>query len=157
MAELQAEKSYRKQTQVFENKHLVSGKTSNAARFYKKIGYGFKTPSEAIKGTYIDHKCPFTSDITIRGDIFKAVVVSKKMKRSIVVRRDYLHYIPKYNRYEKRHTNMTVHCSPCFRPEIGDVVTVGQCRPLSKTIRFNVIKVEEKNFVGNIKKKFVMF
>ncbi len=157
MADIQGEKAYKKQKQVFENKHLVSGKTSAGTRFYKKIGFGFKTPSEAIKGTYIDHKCPFTSDITIRGALFKAVVISKKMKSSIVVRRDYFHYIPKYNRYEKRHSNMTVHVSPCFRVSVGDVVTIGQCRPLSKTIRFNVLKVEEKNFVGNIKKKFVMF
>lgn len=52
-----------------------------------------------------------------------------------------LHYIPKYNRYEKRHKNLAAHCSPAFRVELGDVVTVGQCRPLSKTVRFNVLRV----------------
>ena len=26
---------------------------------------------------------------------------------------------------------------------VGDVVTVGQCRPLSKTVRFNVLKVSK--------------
>ena len=36
---------------------------------------------------------------------------------------------------EKRHKNVAVHCSPAFRVEVGDVVTVGQCRPLSKTVR----------------------
>lgn len=25
--------------------------------------------------------------------------------------------------------------------EIGDIVTVGECRPISKTVRFNVLKV----------------
>ena len=40
---------------------------------------GFKTPEEAIKGTYIDPKCPFTSDISIRGRILKGVVRSKRM------------------------------------------------------------------------------
>lgn len=43
-----------------------------------------------------------------------------------------LHYIPKYNRYEKRHKNLAAHCSPAFRVEAGDIVTVGQCRPLTK-------------------------
>lgn len=37
---------------------------------------------------------------------------------------------------EKRHKNVAVHCSPAFRVEVGDIVTVGQCRPLSKTVRY---------------------
>ena len=49
------------------------------------------------------------------------------------------HFIPKYSRYEKRHKNLSAHASPAFRIEIGDTVTVGQCRPLSKTVRFNVV------------------
>ena len=27
--------------------------------------------------------------------------------------------------------------------ELGDIVVVGQCRPLSKTVRFNVVKVQK--------------
>ena len=64
------------------------------------------------------------------------------MERTIVVRRDYLHYISKYRRYEKRHRNIAVHCSPAFKVKVGDIVTVGQCRPLSKTVRFNVVAHE---------------
>lgn len=56
------------------------------------------------------------------------------MHRTIVIRREYLHYVPKYNRYEKRHKNLAAHVSPAFRVEEGDWVTVGQCRPLSKTV-----------------------
>lgn len=63
------------------------------------------------------------------------------MHRTIIIRRDYLHYVSKYNRFEKRHKNVAAHVSPAFRVEEGDVVTVGQCRPLSKTVRFNVVKV----------------
>jgi small subunit ribosomal protein S11e len=63
------------------------------------------------------------------------------MKRTIIIRRDYLHYVRKYQRYEKRHKNVPVHLSPCFRVKEGDKVVVGQCRPLSKTVRFNVLKV----------------
>ncbi|KAJ4130354.1 40S ribosomal protein S11-B, partial [Fusarium falciforme] len=63
------------------------------------------------------------------------------MHRTIVIRRAYLHYIPKYNRYEKRYKNVPVHVSPAFRVQVGDIVTVGQCRPISKTVRFNVVKV----------------
>lgn len=86
-------------------------------RWYKDVGLGFKTPSEAIHGTYIgmsihsshllseslwlcffsDKKCPFTGNVSIRGRILTGKVVSTKMTRTIVIRRDYLHYIPKYS------------------------------------------------------------
>ena len=76
------------------------------------------------------------------------------MKRTIIIRRDYLHYIKKYNRFEKRHKNIAAHCSPAVpRVKEGDVVTVGQCRPLSKTVRFNVIKVDAKK-ESAVKKQF---
>lgn len=64
------------------------------------------------------------------------------MTNTIIVRRDYLHYITKYNRYEKRHRNIPAHMSPCFRINEGDQVVIGECRPLSKTVRFNVLKVD---------------
>jgi len=43
-----------------------------------------------------DKKCPFTGDVSIRGRILTGRVVSTKMTRTIVIRRDYLHFIPKY-------------------------------------------------------------
>ena len=118
---------------------------------------GFKAPKEAIDGDYVDHKCPFTSGISIRGKIYTGLVLSNKMNRTIIIRRDYLHFIKKFKRYEKRHNHIAAHCSPCFRVAPGDVVTVGQCRPLSKTVRFNVLRVENRKVTGNLKKQFVMF
>ena len=70
---------------------------------------------QAIEGTYVDKKCPFTGNVSIRGRVLSGVVVKMKMQRTIVIRRDYLHYIRKYQRFEKRHKNMSVHLSPCFR------------------------------------------
>ena len=81
------------------------------------------------------------------------------MNKTIVIRRNYLHYIPKYNRFEKRHKNLAAHWSPAF-PQIkeGDIVTVGQCRPLSKTVRFNVLMHEPAiNSALSIKKQFRVF
>jgi len=54
---------------------------------------------------------------------------------------------------------MSVHCSPCFENvKEGDVVTIGQCRPLSKTIRFNVIDhLPATNTALNVKKVFRLF
>ncbi|CBK20577.2 uncharacterized protein [Blastocystis hominis] len=81
------------------------------------------------------------------------------MERTIIVRRDYLRYVKKYRRYEKRHRNIPAHCSPCFDVKEGDIVTIGQCRPLSKTVRFNVIDHESQKSKGlsNIRKQFRMF
>jgi len=135
---------------------LVNSSKNQVARYYKDIGLGFKTPDTAIKGTYIDHKCPFTSSVSIRGTILKGVVISTKMNRTIVIRRDYLHFQRKYNRYEKRHNNISAHCSPAFKIKEGDVVTVGQCRPLSKTIRFNVV-AHEPQPEGTNKNAFRVF
>jgi len=90
---------------------------------------------------HTDKKCPFTGEISIRGRILSGTVVSTKMHRTLVIRREYLHFVPKYARYEKRHKNLAAHVSPAFRVEEGDQVTVGQCRPLSKTVRFNVLRM----------------
>lgn len=51
----------------------------------------------------------------IRGRILNGIVQKLKMQRTIVIRRDYLHYVRKYSRFEKRHKNMSVHLSPAFR------------------------------------------
>ena len=104
-----------------------------------------QTPKKAITDVYVDKKCPFTGNVSIRGRILKGIVVSHKMKRTIVIRRDYLQYIPKYRRYvqlnvllhylewhhnsiirfEKRHKRISAHCSPCFENVTeGDIVTV---------------------------------
>ena len=62
-------------------------------------------------------------------------------------------------RFEKRHKNMSVHVSPCFENvKEGDIVTVGQCRPLTKTVRFNVLTHEPSvNEALNVKKVFRVF
>merc|ERR1712216_515020 len=106
----QAEKAFQKQPTIFVGKKRVLGskKEGKTLRYWKQVGLGFKTPRDAMNGTYIDKKCPFTGNVAIR-------------------RRDYLHYIRKYERFEKRHTNMAAHCSPCFLDlKEGDMVTVGK-------------------------------
>ncbi|KAJ2984579.1 hypothetical protein NUW58_g5987 [Xylaria curta] len=175
---VQSERAFQKQPHIFQNSktktksarpgnfspshsmqlrvdanNLVAGK--GGKRWYKDVGLGFKTPKTAIEGSYIDKKCPFTGLVSIRGRILTGTVVSTKMHRTIIIRREYLHFIRKYARYEKRHKNIAAHCSPAFRVEEGDHVTVGQCRPLSKTVRFNVLRVLPRT--GKAVKKFSKF
>ncbi|XP_023559367.1 40S ribosomal protein S11-like [Octodon degus] len=83
------------------------------------------------------------------------VVTKMKMQRTIVIHPHCLHYIRKYNRFEKYHKNMSVHLSPCFRDvQIGDIVTVGEGRPLNKIVGFNVLKVTK---AAGTKKQFWKF
>jgi small subunit ribosomal protein S11e len=90
--EHQTEKAFQKQAGIFQNSKDAKKRNK---RWFKEVGNGFKTPKEAKVGTYIDKKCPFVGEVNIQGHILTGVVVSTKMKRTLVVRRDYLHYIPK--------------------------------------------------------------
>mmetsp|Transcript_27207 Transcript_27207/g.31049 ORF Transcript_27207/g.31049 Transcript_27207/m.31049 type:complete len:170 (-) Transcript_27207:47-556(-) len=154
----QHEKAYQSQDAVFvARKRTVGNLRQKPMRYVKNVGLGIKTPFAAIEGSYVDKKCPFTGNVSIRGRILKGLVISTKMKRTIIVRRDYLHYIKKYRRFEKRHKNIAVHCSPAFSVKDGDVVTIGECRPLSKTIRFNVVAHEPAIHAQAGKKSFRIF
>ena len=156
----QNERAYMKQPTIFvgAKKRVLAKRKGKKSRFYRNIGLGFKTPAAAKNGNYIDKKCPFTGDVSIRGRVLKGVCISTKMTKTVIVRRDYLHYVKKYRRFEKRHKNIAAHLSPCFGDvKEGDILTIGQCRPLSKTVRFNVLKVEPQKVVGNVRKTFRMF
>merc|ERR1712189_134168 len=84
----QTERAFQKQAAIFQNKKRVIGKAikSKDQRFVKNVGLGFKTPREAVEGTYIDKKCPFTGNVSIRGRILTGIVKSMKMNRTIVLR-----------------------------------------------------------------------
>ncbi|KAK6787946.1 hypothetical protein RDI58_016471 [Solanum bulbocastanum] len=100
MAE-QTEKAFLKQPGVFlSSKKTGKGKRPGKGgnRYFKSIGLGFKTPREATEGTYIDKKCPFTGNVSIRGRILAGTCHSAKMNRTIIIRRNYLHYVKKYQR-----------------------------------------------------------
>ncbi len=90
-----------------------------------------------------DKNCPYHGDLPVRGQILSGVIESKKMDGSTVVRRDYLHPIKKYERYEKRRKHYSAHLPPCMDVETGDKVRIMECRPLSKSISYVVIEKEE--------------
>ncbi|NWF87029.1 30S ribosomal protein S17 [Candidatus Bathyarchaeota archaeon] len=92
-----------------------------------------------------DRNCPFHGSLPIRGRIFEGLVASAKMDKTVIVKRDYLHYVPKFMRYERRQSRIPSHNPPCINATEGDRVVIAECRPLSKTVSFVVVeKLEEK-------------
>lgn len=101
----------------------------------------FKKP----KKTCEDINCPFHGELSIRGRVLEGMVVSAKMDKTVIVERDYLSYISKFVRYERRHSRIPSHNPPCVDAKEGDRVRIAESRPISKTVSFVVVeKVEEK-------------
>lgn len=86
-----------------------------------------------------DVRCPFHGRIKVRGKILNGKVVSLS-KQTIVIQREYLSKMKKYNRYERRRSKMHAHLPPCIDLKEGDTATIAECRPLAKTISFVVVE-----------------
>ncbi len=87
-----------------------------------------------------DPRCPFHGTLFVRGRVFVGRVVSDKMRRTVVVRRDFLRYIKKYKRYERQNGKISAHNPPCLNVKVGDLVRCAETRPLSKTVSFVVLE-----------------
>lgn len=110
-----------------------SAKTDKAVR---DIGVDVEPPKKSCT----DQNCPFHGRLPVRGQIIEGVVASDKMDRSVVVSKEYHHYIPKYERYEKRKARYLVHNPPCLGLKVGDKVAIMECRPLSKHVSYVAIE-----------------
>merc|ERR1719446_1785410 len=87
----QNERAYQKQPHIFQGKaRLLSRSTRKGATQVKSIGLGFKIPKKALAGGYVDKKCPFLGQVSIRGKLLRGVVHRTFMKNTITIRRDYL-------------------------------------------------------------------
>jgi len=87
-----------------------------------------------------DKSCPFHGRLRIRGRVLDGVVISAKMDKTVVVRRDYQLYVPKFKRYERRHSHISAHNPPCLNVKESEKVRIAECRPLSKTVSFVVVE-----------------
>ena len=67
-----------------------------------------------------------------------------RMGKAAVVIHEWLHYVPKYKRYERRRRRMHVRVPPCIDVRPGDRVVIAETRPLSKTIAWVVIGKRER-------------
>jgi len=102
----------------------------------RDIGYDVNPPERECN----DEKCPFHGKLSVRGNILEGIVVSDKMSRSVIVERNYLHFIPKYERYERRRKRIAAHNPECINAKKGDKVKIAECRRLSKTKHFVIIE-----------------
>ena len=102
----------------------------------RNIGVVIEIPKQICN----DLKCPFHGNLSVRGKQFTAIVVSTKMRKTAVVEFGRLHFLKKYERYEKRRTKLKVHNTECISAKEGDIVQIIECRPLSKTKNFVIIQ-----------------
>lgn len=102
----------------------------------RDIGIDVPLPKKSCNDMY----CPFHGNLPVRGQILEGIVKSDKMKNAIVVEREYLRLIPKYERYEKRTRKYLAHSPPCLEVKRGDRVAIMECRPLSKTVTYVAIE-----------------
>jgi len=94
-----------------------------------------------IKEKCSDRDCPFHGNLKTRGKTFKGIVISKKNKR-IAIEFERMVYVRKYERYAKSRTKLHARLPVCMEKEInlGDLIKIQECRPLSKIIHFVVVK-----------------
>jgi small subunit ribosomal protein S17 len=95
---------------------------------------------EAPKTTCKDQHCPFHGKLSVRGTTLSGTVVSTKMQSTVIVQREHMKYVPKFERYEKRTSSYLAHSPPCFQTKMGDRVSIMECRPLSKKVSYVVIE-----------------
>lgn len=88
-----------------------------------------------------DVRCPFHGNLKVRGKIFEGRV-TKKFPTRVVIEFERMVYSRKYERYFKANTKIHAKLPDCIADEIdlGDLIKVQECRPLSKIVHFVVIK-----------------
>src|SRR3989338_2293325 len=102
----------------------------------RNIGIALEAPKQKCSST----ACPFHGNLSIRGRQFTGIVVSTKMRKTAVIEFNRLHFLKKYERYEKRRTKLKVHNPECINAKDGNIVRIMECRPLSKTKNFVIIE-----------------
>jgi len=103
----------------------------------RNIGIEAKAPEDFCS----DSKCPWHGTLSVRGRVLKGIVTSAKAPKTVIVRWDFHRFMPKYERYERKHNKVAAYCPECISVKKGDTVRIAECRPLSKTKRFVVIEV----------------
>jgi small subunit ribosomal protein S17 len=78
-----------------------------------------------------------------KSKILNVVVISNSGNKSVKVALDYKVKHPKYGKYIKRRTKISVH-DEHNQSGVGDVIEIAECRPRSKTKSWRLVKVVKK-------------
>jgi small subunit ribosomal protein S17 len=73
----------------------------------------------------------------------RAVVIGKSSDKTVKVQIDYLMKHPKYGKYLRRRTRLSVH-DPENQAATGDLVEITECRPISKTKSWRLVNIIQK-------------
>lgn len=92
------------------------------------------------QGVCDDPCCPFHGTLPVRGQIIDGVVATVRMNKTVVVERQFMKYVNKYERYEKRSSRYSAHAPSCLGLKVGDKVRIAECRPISKTVSYVVVE-----------------
>lgn len=100
-----------------------------------------KVKEQEVVDTCRDKDCPTHGNLKTRGKTFKGKVVSKNNKR-IAIEFERMVYVRKYERYAHKKSKVHARLPKCMEKEIqiGDLIKIQECRPLSKIIHFVVIE-----------------
>jgi len=101
-----------------------------------------KTEKSEIAGADCkDTRCHVHGNLKTRGRVFEGKVI-KKFHRRVVIEFERMVYVRKYERYAKSKTKIHARLPDCMDKEInvGDLIQVKECRPLSKIVHSVVIK-----------------
>jgi len=88
----------------------------------------------------VDRKCPFTGGLKVRGRMFTGIVVSKDTHRTVKVAWTSKFFVNKFERFMEKRTKISAHNPDIINAQVGDKVIIAECKPLSKTKSFVVIK-----------------
>ena len=111
----------------------------------RNIGVSVVAPRKTCE----DELCPFHGTLPVRGKLLTGIVSSAKAPKMVVVSREYPKPTPKYKRYQRSRSKVHAYLPTCIDVKEGDEVKVAECRPLSKTVSFVVIEVNNKDGSGN--------
>ncbi len=107
----------------------------------RNIGVSVVSPRKSCE----DELCPFHGRLSVRGKLLTGIVSSSKAKKMVVVLREYPGPVPKYKRFQRSRSTVHAYLPPCMDVSEGEEVKIAECRPLSKTVSFVVIEVNNKD------------
>ena len=103
-----------------------------------------ETKTEQPKEKCSDANCPFHGYLRTRQKTVTGKIIAARMRRTATLEIERRVLVKKYHRYEKKLTRLKLHNPDCINAREGDRVVAVECRPLSKTKNFVIIKKLEQ-------------